>query len=76
MHSWFGVELAESIFSSDDTGTFTPCKLRFVMHGGATKRPARFHIPLNPPYVWICKGKKDPIPPTRGGGGKMTNAAG
>jgi len=48
-----GVELAESVFSSDDTGTFTPCKIRFVMHGGATKRPARFHILLDPPYVWI-----------------------
>ena len=45
------VELAESVFSSDDTGTFTPCKLRIFMHGGATKRPARFRILLDPLYV-------------------------
>jgi len=37
-----GVELAESVFSSDDTGTFTPCKLCIVMHGGATKAPRSF----------------------------------
>jgi len=41
-----GVELAESVFSSDDTDTFTPCKLRIVMHGGAMKRPTRFRILL------------------------------
>ena len=40
-----GVELAESVFSSDGTGTFTPCKHRFVMHGGVTKRPAS--------HVWM-----------------------
>ena len=28
-----GAELAESDFSSGDTGTFTPCKLRIVLHG-------------------------------------------
>ena len=48
-----GVELAESVFSSHDTGTFTPQKLRVVMHGGATKRPARFLLLLDPPYVLI-----------------------
>ena len=47
--------LAESGFSSDHTGISTPCKLRFVMHGGATKRPVRFHILLDPhlSFVWI-----------------------
>ena len=44
-----GVGLLESAFSSDDTGIFTSCKLRFVMNGGATKRPARFRILLDPP---------------------------
>ena len=53
-----GVELAESVFSSDDTGTFTPYKLRIVMHGGATKRPARFRILLDPPYVWINAARR------------------
>ena len=36
----FGDELPESILSSDDTGTITPQKPRFVIHGGATKRLA------------------------------------
>ena len=44
-----GAELAEAVFSSDDMGTFTPYKLRVVMHGGATRRPARFRILLDPP---------------------------
>jgi len=48
-----GVELAELIFSSDDTGTYTPCKPRFVMHGDATKCPARFRIFVDPPCVLI-----------------------
>ena len=39
-----GVVLAESVFSSEDMGTFTPCKPRVVMYGGATKRPARFSL--------------------------------
>ena len=46
-----GVELAESVFSSDNTGTFTPYKLHIVIHGGATKRPARFHILLIPRII-------------------------
>lgn len=41
-----GAELAESVFPSDDTGTFTSYKLRFVTHGGATKHAARFRIIL------------------------------
>jgi len=45
-----GVELAEPVFSSGDTGTYTSYKLRFVMHGGATKRPARFCILLDFPH--------------------------
>ena len=48
-----GVEFAESVFSSDDTGNFTPSKLRIAMHGGATKCPARFRILLDLPCVWI-----------------------
>ena len=53
-----GAELAEAVFSSDDTGTFTPYKLRVVMHGGATRRPARFRILLDPPYVWISAARR------------------
>ena len=37
MHS-AGVELAESVFSSDDTGTFTPYKPRVVM---GVRRPKK-----------------------------------
>ena len=48
-----GVELAKSVFSSDDMGNFTQLMLRFVMHGSAAKYPARFLILLDPPYVWI-----------------------
>jgi len=48
-----GVELGESVFSLDDTIIFTPWKLRFVVYGDATKRPAWFRIFLDPPYVWI-----------------------
>jgi len=59
-----GIELAESVFSSDDTGTFTPYKLRVVMHGGAMKRPARFRILLDPPYVWINAAlREEEVPP-------------
>jgi len=53
-----GVDLAESVFSSDDAGNFTPCKLWIVMHSGATKRPARFRIHLDPPYVWINAARR------------------
>ena len=53
-----GAELAKSFFFSDDLGTFTPCKLRFVIHGGATKRPARFRILLDPPFVWINAARR------------------
>ena len=53
-----GVELAESVLSLDETGTFSPCKLRFVMNGGATKRPARFRILFNPPYLWINAARR------------------
>ena len=35
-----GVELTESVFSSNDTSTFTPYKFRVVMDGGAAKCPA------------------------------------
>jgi len=41
-----GVELAESVLSSGDVGTF-----RFVMRGGATKHPARFRILPDPLYM-------------------------
>ena len=40
-----GVKLAESVFSSGDTGTFTTYKLRFVILGGAVMRPTRFSAP-------------------------------
>jgi len=53
-----GVELAESVFSQGDTGTFTPYKLQAVMHGGATKRPARFRILLDTPYVWMNAARR------------------
>ena len=53
-----GVELAESAFSLDDTGTFIPYKLRFMVHGGATKRPALFRIILDPPCVWINAARR------------------
>jgi len=53
-----GVKLAESVFSSDDTGTFTPYKLRVVINGGATKRPARFRILLDPLNVWINAARR------------------
>ena len=51
-----GVELCESVFSSDDTVSFNPLKPRFVvMYGAATKRPGRFRVLLllDPQYVWI-----------------------
>jgi len=57
-----GVELAESVFSSGDTDTLTPYKPRFVMNGGATKRPAQFLFLLDPPYVWINEGAQTIIP--------------
>ena len=48
-----GVELAESGFSSDDTGTFTPYKLRIMMQGGATKHLARFLHLRRPKYLHL-----------------------
>ena len=49
-----GVELAESVFSSDDTDTF----IRIVIRGGTAKCPARFRILLDPPYVWINAARR------------------
>ena len=53
-----GVRLAESVCSSDDTGTFTQYNLRFVMHGGATKSPARNRILLDPQYAWFNAARR------------------
>ena len=53
-----GVELTESVFSSNDTSTFTPYKLRVVMDGGAAKCPARFRVFLDPPYFWFNSARR------------------
>jgi len=76
-----GVELAESVFSSDDTGTFASHKPRFVMNSGAMVRPARFngtdikpntHISILS-QVEICSlGYKE----QRGGGAVLWAASG
>ena len=43
-----GVELAESVFSSDDMGTFTPYELQIVMHGGQWCNEAPRSVPHSP----------------------------
>ena len=53
----FSAELAVSIFSSDDGG-FHPTQAPVLLLGGATKRPARFRILLDPPYVWINAARR------------------
>ena len=45
-------------FSSYEKGTFNPYKLRAVMHGSATKHPARFRYLLDPPCVWINAARR------------------
>ena len=53
-----GVELAESVFSSGDTGTFITYELRIAIHGGAAKCPARFRVFLDPPYFWFNSARR------------------
>jgi len=54
------VELAESVFSSDDTGTFTPCMLWFVMNAGSVFFLAPSNVWINAARRWcdigLCAG--------------------
>ena len=53
-----GIELAESIFSSDDTGTFTQCQLQIVIHGLDLKSSSKGHARLSGEVahpLWVVK---------------------
>jgi len=48
-----------SQFSPRAIRAFSPHRnLRIAMHGGIAKRPARFNILLDPPYVWIIAARR------------------